>query len=199
MVDGTFATEEKKLYIGNMDQRMTEFALIKLLEPFGKIVSEQFVWNTETGQKYGLPRGFAFVELETSEQAQQAIRALNGKKVGEKELVVRLAFQRIETNDKKGGVNDTTQDDAALAAANAAAAHGRPGSAKARRRAVMAAIRKQLAAMKGEQSSSSANTTTATTTTTTTTTTPADTNSDSKKRKVDADNNTGGDVVKRKT
>lgn len=57
---------ESRLYIGNLDQRITEAALIKMFSPFGKIVSEDFLWHTR-GPKRGEPRGYAFIEFSTKE------------------------------------------------------------------------------------------------------------------------------------
>lgn len=90
--DGSFALEEKKIYIGNMPSQMTgrktkqkkkiphthsqktrswnkptstsrshpdyslEYAVVKLFQPFGKIVSEEFMWNKEPGEHFGKPR-----------------------------------------------------------------------------------------------------------------------------------------------
>lgn len=41
-------------------------ALIKLFSPYGKIVSEDFLWHTR-GPKRGEPRGFAFIQYSTKE------------------------------------------------------------------------------------------------------------------------------------
>lgn len=41
-------------------------ALIKMFSPYGKIVSEDFLWHTR-GPKRGVPRGFAFIEYSTKE------------------------------------------------------------------------------------------------------------------------------------
>ncbi|MCI39323.1 putative RNA-binding protein 18-like, partial [Trifolium medium] len=41
-------------------------ALLKMFNPYGKIVSEDFLWHTR-GPKRGEPRGFAFVQYSTKE------------------------------------------------------------------------------------------------------------------------------------
>ena len=38
--------------------------LLKMFSPFGKIVSEDFLWHTR-GPKRGEPRGFAFIQYST--------------------------------------------------------------------------------------------------------------------------------------
>jgi RNA recognition motif-containing protein len=57
---------ESRLYIGNLDLRITEATLIKMFSPFGKIVAEDFLWHTR-GPKRGEPRGFAFIQYSTKE------------------------------------------------------------------------------------------------------------------------------------
>lgn len=40
--------------------------LIKMFSPFGKIISEDFLWHTR-GPKRGEPRGFAFIQYSSKE------------------------------------------------------------------------------------------------------------------------------------
>lgn len=68
-MESNFLVEEKsesRLYVGNLDQRITEAALIKMFSPYGKIVSEDFLWHTR-GPRRGEPRGFAFIQFNTRE------------------------------------------------------------------------------------------------------------------------------------
>lgn len=67
--DPNFLIDEKaesRVYIGNLDLRITEAALIKMFTPYGKILSEEFLWHTR-GPKRGEPRGFAFIQFSTKE------------------------------------------------------------------------------------------------------------------------------------
>lgn len=57
---------ECRLYVGNLDLRITEAALIKMFSPFGKIISEDFLWHTR-GPKRGEPRGYAFIQFSSIE------------------------------------------------------------------------------------------------------------------------------------
>lgn len=57
---------ESRLYVGNLDLRISEAALIKMFSSFGKIVAEDFLWHTR-GPKRGEPRGYAFVQFSTKE------------------------------------------------------------------------------------------------------------------------------------
>lgn len=57
---------ETRLYVGNLDLRISEAALIKMFSPYGKIVAEDFLWHTR-GPRRGEPRGYAFVQFSTKE------------------------------------------------------------------------------------------------------------------------------------
>ncbi|CAL1371150.1 unnamed protein product [Linum trigynum] len=57
---------ESRLYVGNLDLRITEATLIKMFSPYGKIISEDFLWHTR-GPRRGDPRAFAFVQFSYKE------------------------------------------------------------------------------------------------------------------------------------
>ncbi|KAL1319408.1 hypothetical protein HN51_071702 [Arachis hypogaea] len=91
---------ESRLYIGNLDLRITEAALLRMFSPFGKIVSEDFLWHTR-GPKRGEPRGFAFIQYSTNEEAKLAKEKMHGRLACGRPLVVRLAGEKymLETAD----------------------------------------------------------------------------------------------------
>ncbi|KAK7270886.1 hypothetical protein RJT34_26385 [Clitoria ternatea] len=91
---------EGRLYVGNLDLRITEAALLKMFSPFGKIVSEDFLWHTR-GPKRGEPRGFAFIQYSTKEEAELAKEKMHGRLACGRPLVVRLAGEKCmsETAD----------------------------------------------------------------------------------------------------
>ena len=64
----------KNIFVGNLDFAATESSLRSLFEPYGKVDRVNLVTDRETGRS----RGFAFVEMTDSAQADQAIAALNG-------------------------------------------------------------------------------------------------------------------------
>ncbi|OAY48348.1 probable RNA-binding protein 18 isoform X2 [Manihot esculenta] len=84
---------ESRLYIGNLDLRITEAALIKMFSPYGNIVSEEFLWHTR-GPKRGEPRGFAFIQFSTKEEAKLAKEKMHGRLACGRPLVVRLASEK---------------------------------------------------------------------------------------------------------
>lgn len=83
-------TSNTKLYVGNLDPRVTEYHIIQLFRPFGEIVKEDFAWHTH-GPKKGEPRGFCFVEYATKEAAQIAMRKMHGKQVLNRTLDVHFS------------------------------------------------------------------------------------------------------------
>ncbi len=76
-----------KIYVGNMSYSTTEDELRDLFAPYGEVVSVSVVYDRATGR----PRGFAFVEMGTTEAAEGAISALNGQEVGGRQLRVNAA------------------------------------------------------------------------------------------------------------
>ncbi|CAA0830836.1 RNA-binding (RRM/RBD/RNP motifs) family protein [Striga hermonthica] len=87
---------ESRLYIGNLDLRITEAALIKMFSPFGKIISEDFLWHTR-GPKRGEPRGYAFIQFSNKEEAVKAKEKMHGRMACGRPLVVRLASEKYPT------------------------------------------------------------------------------------------------------
>ncbi|EPS69055.1 hypothetical protein M569_05716 [Genlisea aurea] len=84
---------ENRLYIGNLDLRITEAALIKMFSPYGKIVSEDFLWHTR-GPNRGEPRGYAFIQFSSKEEALLAKEKMHGRMACGRPLAVRLASEK---------------------------------------------------------------------------------------------------------
>lgn len=76
-----------KLYVGNLPYRATEQELKQHFAQFGEVSSAKIITDRETGRS----RGFAFVEMENSDEA---ISVLNGKDFGGRPLVVNEARER---------------------------------------------------------------------------------------------------------
>lgn len=88
-----------KIYVGNMSYSTTEDELRNLFAPYGEVVNVSVVYDRATGR----PRGFAFVEMGTSEAAEGAIAALNGQEVGGRQLRVNAAKPQGEGRGGGGG------------------------------------------------------------------------------------------------
>jgi RNA recognition motif-containing protein len=82
----------KKLYVGNLSYDVTDTDLQKLFEPHGAVQSAQVIMDRDSGRS----KGFGFVEMESDEQAQAAITALNGQDSNGRALTVNEARPREE-------------------------------------------------------------------------------------------------------
>lgn len=76
-----------KIYVGGLPFATTEAQLEALFAEHGTVESARVITDKYTGQS----RGFAFVEMSTQEEAQQAINALNGSDLGGRSLTVNEA------------------------------------------------------------------------------------------------------------
>jgi RNA recognition motif-containing protein len=77
----------RKLYVGNLPYEIGEAELQELFAQAGSVESVRVMRDQATGRA----RGFAFVEMSTDEDAQQAISAMNGTQVGGRNLTVNEA------------------------------------------------------------------------------------------------------------
>jgi cold-inducible RNA-binding protein len=82
----------KKLFVGNIPHSTTEAELRTLFEPHGAIEQVSIVTDRDTGRS----RGFAFVEMTDSAEAEKAIAALNGKELGGRALNINEARPKTE-------------------------------------------------------------------------------------------------------
>ena len=82
----------KKLYVGNLSYGMTDNDLQNLFEPHGAVESVQVIMDRDTGRS----KGFGFVEMDSDQQAQAAILALNGHEANGRTLTVNEARPREE-------------------------------------------------------------------------------------------------------
>ena len=77
----------KNIFVGNLDFAATESSVRALFEPYGNVERVNLVTDRDTGRS----RGFAFVEMTDSAQADQAIAALNGTNLDGRSLNVNEA------------------------------------------------------------------------------------------------------------
>jgi cold-inducible RNA-binding protein len=88
-----------KLYVGSLPYSTTEQQLTELFSQHGTVQSTKVIMDRFTGQS----RGFAFVEMATSEEAQKAIAALHGSELGGRTLVVNEARPQEKRSFGAGG------------------------------------------------------------------------------------------------
>src|ERR1043166_9324162 len=75
------------LYVGNLSFETTENALTDLFSQAGKVTSTNMIQDKFTGKS----RGFAFVAMSSTEEANKAIETLNGKDLDGRALTVNIA------------------------------------------------------------------------------------------------------------
>ena len=88
-----------KLYVGNLSFNTTENDLNDAFAAFGTVTETNLMMDRETGR----PRGFGFVTMGSSEEANKAIEALNGKEMDGRALTVNVAKPREERAGGGGG------------------------------------------------------------------------------------------------
>lgn len=90
----------KRLYVGNLSYDTKDDALIAAFEQDGrKVSSVHIVTDRDTGR----PRGFAFVEMASEQDAQAAISAMDGTEVDGRALRVNEAEERRPRAGGGGG------------------------------------------------------------------------------------------------
>lgn len=93
----THEAEEKRIWVGNLDTRLTEFQLIKILKKYGNVKKFDFLFH-KAGPLKGFPRGYCFVTYETKQQAEYALDCLHGKLLFSKTLAAKWA-NNVPTED----------------------------------------------------------------------------------------------------
>jgi cold-inducible RNA-binding protein len=88
-----------KLYVGNLSFDTSSQDLEKVFGEVGTVESTNLIEDRETGRS----RGFAFIEMSSEEEGQNAITKLNGKEISGRELIVNEAKPR--ENRAGGGYN----------------------------------------------------------------------------------------------
>jgi RNA recognition motif-containing protein len=88
---------EMNLYVGNLPYRITEDQLRETFEEFGRVSSCTIIKDKVTGQS----KGFGFLEMPESGEAEAAINNLNGRDLMGRKINVNEA--RPRENRPAGG------------------------------------------------------------------------------------------------
>ena len=89
----------KKLYVGNLSYNVTNESLSTMFSAHGTVDSAQVIMDRETNRS----KGFGFVEMSNSQEADAAIAALNGQDNDGRSLKVNEAKPREERSSGGGG------------------------------------------------------------------------------------------------
>jgi RNA recognition motif-containing protein len=87
------------IYVGNLSFRATEDDVRNSFAAHGEVASVNIIMDRDTGRS----RGFAFVEMPNSEEAQAAIEAINGQEIGGRGVTVNEARPRTDRPHGAGG------------------------------------------------------------------------------------------------
>jgi RNA recognition motif-containing protein len=90
---------EAKLYVGNLSYNTSEDDLRDLFAQAGTVKSATLIRDRDTGRS----KGFAFVEMETQEEAEKAISQFHGTQFQDRALTVNMARPREERGGGGGG------------------------------------------------------------------------------------------------
>jgi len=85
------------IYVSNLSDKIKEENLRQIFEEFGQVNSANVITDKYTGYS----KGFGFVEMNDSTEANTAIEELNGADFLGKKLVVNEAKPRTNTNNNK--------------------------------------------------------------------------------------------------
>ena len=100
--------QNKRLWVGNLDTRLTEYSLLKIFQKFGELEKFDFLVH-KTGPDAGTPRGYCFVSYKTRHDAERAMKGLNGKQALTKRLFVRWANAEPQEQTSSKQVVKNTQ------------------------------------------------------------------------------------------
>ena len=87
-----------KLFVANFPYSTTDDELSSLFGPHGQVLSVKVATDRETGRS----RGFGFVEMGSEQEADNAIRELDGFQMGGRSLAVRVAEERARPGGPGG-------------------------------------------------------------------------------------------------
>ena len=85
-----------KLYVGNIPFKISEAEVIKLFSSVGSVLSVSIPTDRTTEK----PRGFAFVEMESLQDAQDAVNQLHNVELGGRFIMVSIADDRANAYNR---------------------------------------------------------------------------------------------------
>jgi cold-inducible RNA-binding protein len=88
-----------KLYVGNLSYSVRDDDLQQQFSAFGQVQSAKVMMERDTGRS----KGFGFVEMSNGQEAEAAIRGMNGQNMGGRDLVVNIARPMEARGPRSGG------------------------------------------------------------------------------------------------
>lgn len=87
----------QKIYVGNLGYNINDTALSAKFAEFGSVQSAKVIMDRDTNRS----KGFGFVEMSTSAEAQDSIRALNGTDFGGRPMTVNEAKPQAPRDNRR--------------------------------------------------------------------------------------------------
>ena len=78
------------IYVGNLDFKVNENDLKEIFEEYGTVSSTKIISDKYSGRS----KGFGFIEMENQDEANKAIKELNGSQLESRDIVVNEAKPR---------------------------------------------------------------------------------------------------------
>ncbi len=88
-----------KLYVGNLPFKIREDDLLALFQQAGAVQAVNVIRDKFSGQS----RGFGFVEMASSDEAQKAIEMFNGHSLDQRQIVVNEARPQTPRGPRSPG------------------------------------------------------------------------------------------------
>jgi RNA recognition motif-containing protein len=88
----------KNIFVGNLDFHTNEDELRQLFSQYGQVDKVSVMTDRGTGRS----RGFAFVEMANTQEAERAINDLNGTQLGGRAINVNEARPKVERGGSRG-------------------------------------------------------------------------------------------------
>ena len=88
----------KTLYVGNLSYTTTVEELKDLFSEYESVEDVKVITDRDSGRS----RGFGFVDFSSDEEAEKAIKALNGHSLGDREITVNEARPRTDRGSGGG-------------------------------------------------------------------------------------------------
>jgi RNA recognition motif-containing protein len=85
------------IFVARLDYGVTQDELRSIFEEYGQVNKASLAMDKETGKS----KGFAFIEMENDEEAQAAIKSLDGYTMHGREIAVKQAEDRQDNRPKR--------------------------------------------------------------------------------------------------
>ncbi|TMI85588.1 MAG: RNA-binding protein [Bacteroidetes bacterium] len=85
-----------KMYVSNLSFHTSDDNLKELFQKFGAVSSARVITDRESGRS----RGFGFVEMDSENEAKDAIQGLNNKEIEGRALSVSIAKEKKADNKR---------------------------------------------------------------------------------------------------